>query len=83
MPSNLACAVNPDFEYLKIRDDDKANIYILAESRLKDVLKQTNIKNHTVLEKIQGKDLIGKQYVPLFDYFKDRAEQKCFTVVEG
>lgn len=83
LPSNLACAVNPDFVYLKIKDEDKDKIYILAEPRLKDVLKQTNIKKHKVLEKLKGKDLIGKKYVPLFDYFKEKADEGCFVVVEG
>jgi isoleucyl-tRNA synthetase len=83
LPSNLACAVNPEFVYLKIRDETTEKIYILAEARLKEVLKQTNIKKHTVLEKVKGKDLVGKQYVPLFDYFKDHAEQGCFTVIDG
>lgn len=81
LPSNLACAVNPDFVYLKIRDEEKGKVYIVAEPRLKEVLKQTNIKKHTVVEKLKGKDLVGKQYVPLFDYFADRAQQKCFTVL--
>jgi hypothetical protein len=33
-----------------------------------------NIKKHKVLETIKGKDLVGKEYVPLFDYFKDLRE---------
>jgi len=60
LPSNLAAAVNPDFTYLKVRDEEKGKVYILAEPRLKDVLKQCNIKKHTILEKMKGKDLVGK-----------------------
>ena len=47
------------------------------------MLKQTNIKKHKVLEKLKGKDLIGKKYVPLFNYFKEKADQGCFVVIEG
>lgn len=83
LPSNLACAVNPAFVYLKIRDEEKGKVYILAEPRLKEVLKQCNIKAHTVLEKLLGKDLVGKRYVPLFDYFAHLSEQRCFTVIAG
>jgi isoleucyl-tRNA synthetase len=36
-----------------------------------------------VLEKMKGKDLVGKRYVPLFDFFKDREAQNCFTVIAG
>lgn len=39
LPSNLACAVNPEFTYLKILDEDKGKQYILAEPRLKEVCK--------------------------------------------
>lgn len=83
LPSNLACAVNPEFDYVKIKDEEKDKMYIVAECRLKEVLKQTKIKTHTVLAKMKGKDLVGKQYVPLFDYFKEMKEQKCFTIVDG
>ncbi len=46
LPSNLAAAVHPEFDYVKILDEDKGKMYIIAESRIKDVLKQTNIKKH-------------------------------------
>jgi isoleucyl-tRNA synthetase len=39
LPSNLAAAVNPEFVYLKVQDEATNKIYILAEPRLKDVLK--------------------------------------------
>lgn len=39
LPSNLACAVNPEFVYLKIQNEENEKIYIVAEARLKDVLK--------------------------------------------
>jgi isoleucyl-tRNA synthetase len=35
------------------------------------------------LEKIKGKDLVGKEYVPLFNFFEELKEQKCFTIVAG
>jgi isoleucyl-tRNA synthetase len=83
LPSNLALAVNPKFTYLKIVDEDKQKTYILAESRLKDMLKQANIKKHKVLEKIPGESLLGKRYIPLFNYFAHMKEQNCFTVIAG
>lgn len=81
LPSNLALAVNPNFTYIKIHDTEKNKVYILAENRLQYTLKQANIKKHTVLEKIPGKELEGKQYIPLFNYFEHMREQKCFTVI--
>ena len=82
LPSNLACAVNAEFVYIKLLDEDKNKVYLIAEARLKDVLKQTNIKKHKILEKCKGKDLVGKQYIPLFPFF-DHMKEKCFRVVEG
>lgn len=46
-------------------------------------MKQCNIKKHKILEKIKGADLVGKAYVPLFDYFKDMSKSKCFTIIGG
>ena len=83
LPSNLAAAVNVDFAYHKILDEETEKVYIVAECRLKDVVKQNKIKKHKVLEKMKGKDLVGKAYVPLFDFFKDWEKQKCFTIVAG
>jgi isoleucyl-tRNA synthetase len=51
LPSNLALAVNPALAYVKIEDLEKNKFYILAEPRLKDILKQANIKKHKVVEK--------------------------------
>lgn len=85
LPSNLACAVNPTFEYVKIKDEEKNKVYIVAQCRLKEVIKQNNIKKHKVLEKIMGKDLVGKKYVPLYEFFKSWGDQprNCFRVIEG
>ncbi len=44
LPSNLACAVNPEMEYVKIKDEDKDMVYICAEPRLVDVYKWLKIK---------------------------------------
>ena len=82
LPSNLACAVNPDFIYLKVLDEEKEKVYLIAEARLKDVLKQTNIKKHKILEKIKGKELVGKKYTPLFNYM-DHMKETSFKVIEG
>ena len=32
---------------------------------------------------MKGKDLIGKKYEPLFDFFKEKYQEKCFKIVEG
>ena len=64
LPGNVALAINPDIDYVKIKVGEEK--YILAESRL-SVIKTP----YEIVEKIQGKDLVGKSYKPLFDYYNN------------
>lgn len=64
LPGNVALAVNPDIDYVKIKVGEEK--FILAESRL-SVIKTP----YEIVEKIQGKDLVGKSYKPLFDYYNN------------
>ncbi|MDD5749853.1 MAG: isoleucine--tRNA ligase [Patescibacteria group bacterium] len=61
---NVALAVGKDIDYVKIEFEN--NQYILAKDLLDKVLAG---KDYEVLEKLKGKDLIGKKYRPLFDYY--------------
>lgn len=45
------------------------------------MVKQANIKKHKVLEKIPGASLVGKKYIPLFNYFAEMKDKNCFTVI--
>ncbi len=62
LPGNAALAINPAFKYVKVDIDNIK--YILAEERL-SALKQ-EFKN---LGEVKTKDLIGKSYKPLFNYY--------------
>ncbi len=64
LPGNVALAINPDFEYLKIKLTGEN--YLVAKERVEDVFKG---KEYEVLGKVQGTDLVGKTYKPLFDYY--------------
>ncbi len=64
--SNLALAVGPEFDYVKIRDA-KGDVYILAEAKAK-----VYFPEHEVLGEYKGKDLARKRYTPMFSYFADR-----------
>lgn len=76
LPSNLALAVHPDLDYVKIRDIVSGQNYILAEIRLKE-----HFKEYQILEKFKGKLLKNKRYEPLFLYFIDQSEQGAFRVI--
>jgi isoleucyl-tRNA synthetase len=55
IPANLAIALHPDFTYAAV--DVGAEIYILADGLLEEVMKKFGIKKYEVLEKFPGKRL--------------------------
>ncbi len=82
LPSNLAIAVGRDLEYLKLRRPGDETIYILG----RDAAERTLGKDLEILEVLKGSDLEGRSYLPLFDYFKERAELeegRCFQLLHA
>lgn len=63
---NVALAVGKDIDYVKVQHEDKK--YILAKERLENVFEN---KDYEIIEEFKGKDLIGKKYTPLFNYYSD------------
>ncbi|RIB13210.1 isoleucyl-tRNA synthetase [Gigaspora rosea] len=81
LPSNLALCTHPDFEYIKIKDEDSGKNYILLEKCLNTLYKDPKKAKYTILQKILGKDMKGWEYVPLFEYFVPKFKGKGFIVV--
>jgi len=71
--SNLACAVNPTFDYVYIKVEKKEDKqFLIAECLLKDVAKKLKFEGkYEVLKKCKGKDLEGIEYEPLFKIYYD------------
>jgi len=63
LPGNIAVAVHPKMSYVKVKQG--ADIFILAESLAASVIKG----DYETLDTMQGEDLIGLSYEPLFHYF--------------
>ena len=88
LPSNLALCVHPTMEYVQMLDKKSGNVYILAKSRIPQLFpimnnqKKWKPKMADELFEIQktyvGKDLVGKRYKPLFNFFSD---ENYFQVV--
>jgi len=86
LPGNVALAVNPDVQYVKVKiknveaQDD--GVFILAKERL-SVLKN----EYEVVDEMKGSDLIGKTYKPIFNYYQTlplkNAEGKELTAKTG
>jgi isoleucyl-tRNA synthetase len=80
LPGNVALAVGPDIEYVKVRTNrpgtDKSVDVVLAEARL-DVLEEP----FEVVQKLTSKDLVGRTYRPLYEYLVPK--EPAFFVVEA
>uniref|UniRef100_G3NVR3 Isoleucine--tRNA ligase, cytoplasmic n=1 Tax=Gasterosteus aculeatus aculeatus TaxID=481459 RepID=G3NVR3_GASAC len=75
LPSNLALCVNPEFIYVKVKDNATEKTYILMEARLGVLFKTES--EYTLLDKFPGKTLKGKKYKPLFEYFAEDDYRVC------
>lgn len=78
LPGNLFLAVGKDILYAKVKFDGK--VFIVAENRTEHVF---NKKEHEVIGTINGTELIGKKYKPLFPYFVEAYKDKAFRIVDG
>jgi isoleucyl-tRNA synthetase len=73
--SNVALAVHPDVEYVKIGTPDHGVLY-LAKARLSAISGE-----YEILGEMSGRSLAGKEYEPLFTYVE--VDRKAFYVVLG
>ena len=67
LPSNLAVAVGPEVVYVRARRVEDGEQYVVARDLASAVLGE-----HEVLEERAGAELVGAEYIPLFDFFADR-----------
>lgn len=81
LPSNIGLAVNPDYEYIKIFDEERQKNFILLESLLKTLYKKPASAKFKIVDRIKGAELKGLKYVPLFNYFYDRLKDSAFRVI--
>ena len=63
LPGNVALAVGADIEYVYAKKGEE--LFILAKDRAEAVLKD----GYTIEKILQGKDLVGKKYQPVFEYY--------------
>ncbi|MEC8487071.1 MAG: isoleucine--tRNA ligase, partial [Actinomycetota bacterium] len=67
LPSNLALAVGPDIDYAVLEADGER--WIIAESRLSAY--EAQLGEAVQVGSLKGSDLVGRRYLPLFDYFAE------------
>ncbi|XP_062589372.1 isoleucine--tRNA ligase, cytoplasmic-like [Saccostrea cucullata] len=73
LPSNLSLCVNPNMNYVKIKDNATEKVFIMMEARLETLFKKND--EYTVLKKYEGLALEGLRYNPIFPYFKYMREK--------
>ncbi|MCX6806950.1 MAG: isoleucine--tRNA ligase [Candidatus Berkelbacteria bacterium] len=76
LPGNVALAINPNIKYVEIRIDNQH--LILAKERLKIF-----DKKYKTIHEIEGKDLIGVKYEPLYNLKSQISNLKSYKVVSG
>ncbi|MCP1357334.1 isoleucine--tRNA ligase [Aneurinibacillus migulanus] len=62
LPANVALAVHPDMEYVRVKEG--GNVYIVAKALVEKVLQQ----GYHVLSQHKGRELAGLSYVPVFEF---------------
>jgi len=77
LPGNVALAVGNDIDYVKVKVENE--VYILAKPLLENVLGE----GAQVIETVQGKDLVGMEYEPLFEGAVDGGEKKAWYVTDA
>lgn len=78
LPSNVALCVNPDESYVKVQCAD-GYTYYMAEALLDTVLgkfAEDDKPAYEILERYKGIDLEHKEYEPLYDCAKARADKQ-------
>jgi isoleucyl-tRNA synthetase len=71
-----ALAVNPELVYVKVKQGNE--YFILAKTTLKMLTGK-----YEVIDEMKGTALIGKKFIPHFDYYPIEKGEKAFEVVGG
>ena len=79
LPSNLALAVNPNLEYVYLKDKSNKTTYLLAKDLISKFFKEKN--DYKIVKEVKGKELEGLEFCPLFPYFKNT--KNAFKFVLG
>jgi len=82
LPSNVALAVNPEFNYVKAEvtlDTGEVEYYYLVKERLGALLGEES--NYKIIEEMKGRDLVSLEYEQLIPFAS--VDKKAFFVVYG
>jgi isoleucyl-tRNA synthetase len=69
LPSNLGLTVNPKLKYVYLEDNKDKTVFLMGKDVIHNFYKDSN--DYKILKEVSGKELEGKEYEPLFDYYKN------------
>src|SRR5690625_1124097 len=79
--SNMALAVNPELDYVKVKtvnEEQEESLFILAEGCLDSAL----TGDYEIIERYRGEDLVGWRYQPVFDdAMKEHSRESAWRVI--
>ena len=86
LPSNLALAVHPDVEYVKVKIEATGEVAYVEPGRLAEYQEHGKVGKTEELARMKGSTLVGRPYEPLFPYFaelktRDDGSRWAFRVV--
>jgi len=70
LPSNLGLTVNPKLKYVYVEDKKDKTVFLMGKDVIHNFYKDAN--DYKILKEVSGKELEGKEYEPLFDYYKNQ-----------
>lgn len=80
--SNMALAVNPKLDYVKIKvtEGDNTEFYVLAKECLDEAINH----DYEIVDNYKGSDLIGWIYKPIFEYAQaEHSKKEAWRVIEA
>jgi len=80
LPSNMALAVGGDIDYVFVNTGGE--VLIACKEALARYEKVFG-KNPNIVKRVKGSELAGMRYLPLFPYFKEKAGEGAFRVIEA
>ena len=82
LPSNQFAAVHPELSYATVQDDESGQKLILAVDLLETISEKIK-RSLTVETTFAGSELVGRRYVPPFDYYYREQGEKTGKMTDG
>jgi isoleucyl-tRNA synthetase len=82
LPSNQFAAVHPDLDYATVVDGETGQRIIMAAALVETIAGKVK-RELTIESTCKGSDLIGRRYVPPYDYYYKSLGSLCDKLREG